>query len=56
MEAETEDCICERLRGCGGIDMFRGDCPEHGFNAKPQGLFHTHALQVDKVTRGRWVP
>lgn len=56
IEAETDTCTCVKFRGCGGIKVLKADCVEHGFDTKPEGLFHTHALQVDRVTRGRWVP
>lgn len=52
IEAETEDCICHRSPGCGGIDGVVLACPEHGSNAEPQGKFHTHAQQVDRISVG----
>lgn len=54
LEAHSDDCICEKLSGCGGIKNAQVLCPEHGYSAAFDH-FHTHAKQVDKVTRGRWV-
>lgn len=53
LEVETEDCICPRLDGCGGISATMLNCSEHGSDTRPLVCFHTHPLQVNKVNRGR---
>lgn len=55
VEAETEDCICTKLSGCGGIKLVKTACPEHGVPAV-MAPYHTHAKQIRKINRGRWVP
>lgn len=50
-EVETDQCICPRLRGCGGVKHIVVLCPEHGVDAV-QVKFHTHAMQVDRISVG----
>lgn len=50
-EADTEDCICEKLSGCGGIVNLEVNCPEHGLESLT-ARFHTHAVQVNRVNPG----
>jgi hypothetical protein len=51
LEVETDECVCNRLR-CGGVMVVNFSCPEHGSNSGPEGRFHTHAMQVDRISVG----
>lgn len=51
LEAETDDCICPRISGCGGIEGAILDCPEHG-GSSVMGRYHTHAAQVSRIAVG----
>jgi hypothetical protein len=51
LEAETPDCICERISGCGGIEHASLSCPEHG-GSNPLVRYHTHAAQVSRIAVG----
>ena len=56
VEAETDACTCTKLTRCGGIAVLDIKCPEHGADCRPEGRFHTHAKQVDRVNGGhRWI-
>jgi hypothetical protein len=55
IEAETTECICHKLPGCGGIEHPDIRCSEHGVKAV-SSAFHTHAQQINRVNRGgRWI-
>lgn len=47
-EAETEYCICDRLRGCGGIPNGGMDinCPEHSGSQAMLVKMHSHPIQA----------
>ena len=53
LDVRGTECICHRADGCGGVNSPVSDCPEHGLNADPLNMtFHTHALQVDRISVG----
>lgn len=50
-EPKTDQCICHRATGCGWVDGIVPNCPEHGgYNYDVR--FHTHAMQVDRISVG----
>lgn len=51
LEVETDYCTCHRVAGCGGVDGPHAECPEHG-QLTMDSRFHTHAMQVDKISVG----
>lgn len=51
LEARTNNCICERLDGCGGIESADLYCAEHGMDAV-MVHFHTHAVQTRGTSVG----
>lgn len=54
-EAHTEDCICDRTAWCGAIESVNVNCVEHSGPRVVSVPFHTHAQQVDRINRGRYV-
>lgn len=49
--AQTQECLCPRLPGCGGIEAASVHCPEHGMEIQIC-RFHTHAQQVNQINEG----